>query len=268
MTKRPPPIPFDDAVAEARELQAKVEGIQWRLGELAARLEPTYGGKTLARFAEAIDVPFETLKMYRFVFRAYGGKVPRGTFSAAKELAKHPDRAKILEENPNMTSRDAERLVKEYAFGLQSLDYDEGDDEDEELDEEQEAAPQGKPISFFRDKGEQPVSVEPTESEPTLEEMTEEVADLFDTLFLESDSPINMVAARVDELDEIQRKTLRTVIASARKHLDEIAAKIDASESTGKIESGANQKETKAGQRAPANLPKPAADASAAASPA
>jgi hypothetical protein len=84
------------------------------LGELADRVEAKYGDGTLKRFAEEGGINFATLRSYQRVYRAYAdeGKVPRGTFSVAKELAKHPQRKTILEKHPKMTERGAKHTME------------------------------------------------------------------------------------------------------------------------------------------------------------
>jgi hypothetical protein len=92
-------IEFDAAVKEGKEIVARREKDQWRLGEIAANLKPIYGEATLEKFAEEIGFDYNTIWTYRQTFLDWQGiqKPPRGGFYAiARELNKHPDRAKIV----------------------------------------------------------------------------------------------------------------------------------------------------------------------------
>jgi hypothetical protein len=116
-------IPYDDAVREGKGIIAQIadaERGQLRLGELADKLEPKYGDRTLAKFAAEIDVAKCTLDRYRTVYRAYAseGKLAPGPKSASyavlRELATHPDREHILRADPNLTKREARKLIRDH----------------------------------------------------------------------------------------------------------------------------------------------------------
>jgi hypothetical protein len=115
-------ISYDDAVTEGRNIIRKMEGeqrrSQMRLGELAARIEPKYRDRTVAKFAKAINVSDCTLKRYRSVYKAWDGNgiVAPGPVSYAvlRELQNHPQRQEIVEQNPQITKREAQRLRREY----------------------------------------------------------------------------------------------------------------------------------------------------------
>jgi hypothetical protein len=116
-------IPFDDAVAEGKELKAKIadaERSQLRLGELAAKLEPKYGDRTLAKFAAEIGIDKNTLNNYRTVYRAWEGKLPPGvkspSFTVLKELQNVAERAELIKKEPTMSKRRAEvhRVLKDH----------------------------------------------------------------------------------------------------------------------------------------------------------
>jgi len=47
------------------------DAAEMELGELADRLQPKYGEKTLARFAQAIDLPLDRLNRCRSVYRSW-----------------------------------------------------------------------------------------------------------------------------------------------------------------------------------------------------
>jgi hypothetical protein len=77
--------------------------------------EPKYGDSTLARFAQAIGTNINTLQNYRSVYRTWheDPKVKSfPKFSIAKALVKHPERAKIVEDDPDITEREAKDRTK------------------------------------------------------------------------------------------------------------------------------------------------------------
>src|SRR5260370_25872344 len=81
------PIPFNDAIREGKEILAQKSAseskCQWRLGELADKVETAYREGTLKRFAKAIGISGCTPWRYRDVYRAWKDiSAPgRGTFS-------------------------------------------------------------------------------------------------------------------------------------------------------------------------------------------
>lgn len=112
-------IPYDDAVSEGKEIVAKIEDAergQLQLGELADKLEPKYGDRTLAKYAKAIGIEQSTLNHYRTVYRAWKDNIlpPGAKFAVLKELATVPDRAELIKSEPNMSKRRAEvhRVLK------------------------------------------------------------------------------------------------------------------------------------------------------------
>ena len=109
-------INFDEAVAEGKDIIAKIEEAergQLRLGELADQLETQYGDRTLAKYAEALDIAPCTLKRYRDVYRAWKEKISalgRVSYAVLRELvpnANDPECQKAILDNPNMTKRTA-----------------------------------------------------------------------------------------------------------------------------------------------------------------
>lgn len=104
-------IKYETAVKEGKDIVQRHQRDQWRLGELAAEIEPKYGEQTLAKFAEAISIEYKTLKNYRTVFIAYSESAPRGAdWAVARELAAQPDRAELVQRD--MTTREARELVQ------------------------------------------------------------------------------------------------------------------------------------------------------------
>jgi hypothetical protein len=111
-------IQYDDAVLKVKTIDQKY---QWILGEIASKLEPKYGERTLERFAEDIGRNFNTLKGYQATYLSWKTeKVVPLTFSVAQKLNPLPSEKKqeILEENPNITRDEARAVVKEFKKNL------------------------------------------------------------------------------------------------------------------------------------------------------
>jgi hypothetical protein len=116
-------IPFDNAVSEGKEIIAQIEVAergQLRLGELADKLEPKYKDRTLAKFAAEIGIQKCTLERYRTTYRAWAGKLAPGpnlvSYSVLRELAKHPEREQIVRANPNISKREAHKLMRKQEY--------------------------------------------------------------------------------------------------------------------------------------------------------
>ena len=115
-------IPYEEAVAEGCKINEQMKRDErlrnMRLGELAARVERKYGDRTKAKFAKEIGVAPCTLSRYRKVWQAWdgGGIVAPGptSYTVMRELKDHPDREKIVKENPQITKREAEKLRREH----------------------------------------------------------------------------------------------------------------------------------------------------------
>jgi hypothetical protein len=114
-------IPYNDAVREAKQILAQLRAseskVQWRLGELADKVEPAYRQNTLKKFAEAIDIEPCTLERYRDVYRAWK-HIPAPereslSYAVARELATHPRRAEIVRDNPQITKREAAKIRRQ-----------------------------------------------------------------------------------------------------------------------------------------------------------
>jgi hypothetical protein len=108
-------ISWDEAVEESLRLSKDLEVSQMRFGEIAYRLEPKYGESTLVRYAQLMKMKINTLQNCRSVYRTWHEdlkvkNLPK--FSIAKALVKHPERAKIVEERPNITEREAKEETK------------------------------------------------------------------------------------------------------------------------------------------------------------
>jgi hypothetical protein len=110
-------ISWDDAVKEGMQLVQRIEQSQMRLGQIADELEPKYGDSTLTRYAQEMKINANTLQNYRSVYRTWH-EDPRAKefpkFSVAKALVRHPDRAKIVAADPNITERQAIEKTKQF----------------------------------------------------------------------------------------------------------------------------------------------------------
>lgn len=102
-------IKFEDAVRLVRDLRIDY---QWKVGDIVNKLEPKYGDETLRKFAEKIAVPYSTVRQYRTVSSAYPEDDGRPSFSVAKELVSHPDRAALAK--AVTTTREARALAREH----------------------------------------------------------------------------------------------------------------------------------------------------------
>jgi len=130
------------AVEEGKAIIADVSGKQWALGDLALKVEKKYGENRLERFAEDINFPGAacTLGRYRPVCVAFPKTGPRPTFFAsAKVLQKHPDRIRIVTENPDISAHEAREKMRKWrdeqkGTASPTAEADEADDDD--LEEE------------------------------------------------------------------------------------------------------------------------------------
>jgi hypothetical protein len=119
---------YDDAVAEGKEIIAKLEAVerdqgdqQLRLGELAHKVDTKYREQTLAKFAKDIGTVKCTLERYRNVYRAWEGKLAPGpksvSYAVLRELQKHPAREQIIRERPSLTKREAHEEMRKHNEG-------------------------------------------------------------------------------------------------------------------------------------------------------
>jgi hypothetical protein len=115
-------IPYEEAVAEGKDIITRMDGEQrrhqMRLGELAARVETKYADRTVAKLAKEIGVSDCTLKRYLSVYRAWDGKGIEApgpvSYAVLRELQDHPDREVIVKNNPKITKREAQELKRQY----------------------------------------------------------------------------------------------------------------------------------------------------------
>jgi hypothetical protein len=102
-------IPYDDAVEKGRTIVSSMKNMQFELGQIADQLEPKYREETLKRYAEEIGIDYGTLKSYRTTHKAWKDAPVRPPFSVAKALNRHPRRADIIQENPDITVKPISR---------------------------------------------------------------------------------------------------------------------------------------------------------------
>jgi hypothetical protein len=111
-------IEYNVAVREGKQILEHTDSGQLRLGELADKIQPIYGEKTLTKFAKAIGIAPCTAGRYRSVYRAWKSApepqcIPK-FFSVAKELEAHPERFQIIRDNPNITKREARQQMRQW----------------------------------------------------------------------------------------------------------------------------------------------------------
>ena len=119
--KAAPEISFEDAVAEGKALIASADRNDWRLAELADQVDTIYGENKLAEFATKIGLAHCTIKRRRSTFRNWKdilkgdpGLLSSLSYSTARELETHPDRARLIKENPKMSKRQATACMKAF----------------------------------------------------------------------------------------------------------------------------------------------------------
>lgn len=138
---------YNAAVAEARNILKQFESGQMRIGALADQVATKYGERTLKNFARDIGIAVCTVGRYRDVFRAWKEISAPGrdsiSYSVARELAAHPDRGDIVAANPNITKREAGKLMRRFRNGRTApksnvktviAEYDDGDQVDQDDD--------------------------------------------------------------------------------------------------------------------------------------
>jgi hypothetical protein len=103
-------------VAEAKEIDQTADMDQMRLAKIAAQVETKYGEGTLKQFAKDTGIALCTLQRRRSVWRAWEEiqAVPPKLYSVAQELQAHPERGRIITEEPDITSSRARKLMRVY----------------------------------------------------------------------------------------------------------------------------------------------------------
>jgi hypothetical protein len=91
-------LDWEDAILEWEESEKLEAQVQRRRGDIARALKPVYGEHTLEKFAESVNIEYETLKLYKWVAEQYD-LVQRRTnlsFSHHQFVAARPDRLNWL----------------------------------------------------------------------------------------------------------------------------------------------------------------------------
>jgi hypothetical protein len=123
-----PEISWEDAVAEGKRLVAEGKRLvvmadknDWRLTALAHQVVKKYGENKLSKFASEIGISHCAVKRRRTTYRNWE-EILKGdpgllfslSYSVARALETHPDRERLIKANPQMTKREAVRLMKAY----------------------------------------------------------------------------------------------------------------------------------------------------------
>ena len=97
---------WNDLVQRGRSAKERLAQAKFDLGDLAGEVETSYGGGQLQAYAEAIDIEYKTLDMYRWVSRAFPigiGNRAKASWSVYQMLAGRDDRLDILAEQDHWT---------------------------------------------------------------------------------------------------------------------------------------------------------------------
>jgi hypothetical protein len=112
---------YDDWVAEAKRLIEAMQYYERKLGELADRVETKYDEEKLAEFARDIGVELTSVIRWRSVYRAYKDApkeiLEETSPGVLQALQGHPGRYEILEQNHDLTVREARTRMKDYRLG-------------------------------------------------------------------------------------------------------------------------------------------------------
>jgi len=117
---------WDELVTDGRRV---VADHNWHLGELALEVETNYGGQQLARFAMAIEVEPDTLKVYRWV-AARWPRVNRITdlpWTAHQVLAAQDDRFELIKTIGRVS--DARAVIRDRGTRSRTADDEDRNDD-------------------------------------------------------------------------------------------------------------------------------------------
>jgi hypothetical protein len=105
---------YDKLVTEGISFTIEQTDINWKLGELATRVDKKYGEGRLKQFAEDIGIKYQSLINCRTTLLAWPQKTGRPVFSIAEALNPHPNRFKIIESFPNITREEARKRMQQF----------------------------------------------------------------------------------------------------------------------------------------------------------
>jgi hypothetical protein len=109
-------IKYEVACDELKEIHARFEVDHRRKGEIAHKVETKYGDQTLAKLSKETGFADCTLERHRSVYRAWMANPAPGpvSYSVMRALQDHPDRHKIVMENPVMTKSEAQGIMTKW----------------------------------------------------------------------------------------------------------------------------------------------------------
>jgi hypothetical protein len=101
-------------ISEIAEGLKQRDGGQYRMGRAFDRIDTSWGGQELQRVAESFDIPTDTVKDYRYVYRAFGENFPKVRYSLLRAVAARKDRYQCLEkaEKEQWTVKQLREAVK------------------------------------------------------------------------------------------------------------------------------------------------------------
>jgi hypothetical protein len=150
---------YDQALAKGQQLVARLKAQdEWvvctelELGQLADQVQTKW--KPLSVFAKEIGISADRLNRCRSVYRSYKDKNFKGAppkFAVLQALQGHPRRYEILEQNPNLTMREARTRMRDYRLGQgieepkQEEAKEQAQAQEEEQDQEQAQAQEEEP---------------------------------------------------------------------------------------------------------------------------
>ena len=107
---------YEKLVAEGIKAGKKGDAAQWRLGDLALQVATRYGEGTLEEYAERIDMEYRTLRVWRWVAKAFPENVRRPTlrWSHHQLVAAKPDASEWLDkaQADRWTSQELKRQLR------------------------------------------------------------------------------------------------------------------------------------------------------------
>ncbi len=87
----PDRLQWDEIVEAGRAAREASDGAQWTLGDLAAQVETRYGERDLQKFADAIEVNYDTLLDYRTTARRFPVRYRTSSFSLLRVIGRLPE---------------------------------------------------------------------------------------------------------------------------------------------------------------------------------
>lgn len=104
---------YENLVEQGCQLVDKQQNMNWDIGELATKVVKDYGEDKLQQYADDIGKSCNRLQQLRWAVECWPQKIGRPYFWTAYVLGTHPDRYKIVADNPKITKREAIELMRE-----------------------------------------------------------------------------------------------------------------------------------------------------------